>query len=231
MAGITKQFTTNESISRTQTLTVTLPKLKEVLNVTVNTGTATYENVVGNEEQIRLTLTGGVTTRTVDNSYWVSAHTKTETRPASRGREIHVWEVYSGGRWKYDESREIGASLSIPFDDGTYKGDLHFTETSRNRVDNAYPSNPKEGDVWRIYILYLRGHYEGSVTRPGYTVYDYTNYYQYIITVKYKETGFEWLIRVNNALRTASVGWVKVDEQLREIDTAHIKINGELKEV
>jgi hypothetical protein len=72
----TQSFTTSETTSRTRTMTYTLPNLKSINNVSVNTGNVQVSNI--NKEQVSVQMSGGVYTKRVQtggsagDSKWVT---------------------------------------------------------------------------------------------------------------------------------------------------------------
>ena len=95
MVNKVQAFTTNESTSSTQTLTVTLDNLDKVIQVTSNTGNVTY-TLSGNELTLR--FTGGSYSRRTSSDYWVSSHSKEVTVGMGNSVRGHR-RTWNGSRW------------------------------------------------------------------------------------------------------------------------------------
>lgn len=101
-ASVSKTFA--ESTTRTQNQTLTIPNLKTVSLVSVNTGNVSYK-VSG--ETITFTLQGGSVTRTVQTG---GSYTPSDSKTATDSRSC---------------TSGIGCTpASIPYDDGVYSGTL-----------------------------------------------------------------------------------------------------------
>lgn len=203
-----KVFNLPESTSRTQTYNITVPGLKEIENISVNTGTVSIEKVEGEEVTIRLASgsysrrvkTGG----SAADSKWVTnqpsasynsggysgtltkytysgSYTPKDSKEATATREISGLDRWSGN--------DPGDTYS--YSSGGYSGTLYTYKAEGSGKMSTLP----DGTQLEGRIIYYKGtvtkpasdtrvyRYEGTVTKPDTRTYQ--NYYRYNVTVNY----------------------------------------------
>lgn len=171
-----------ESTSRTQTRTLTIPNVKSVTRVTVNTGNVTF-SVNGNT--ITFNLSNGSVSRTVQTggSYIPSdSKTVTETRTGT----AYEYVRWNGSSWATSHETGLPAT-SISYSSGGYTGTLQRTSYNLNGdwTEYSLPSNPTVGQTAISLSAPWIATYSGIVTRPESDTRTYTYYYQYTVTVEY----------------------------------------------
>lgn len=231
MAIIEKQFTTPTRTSRNIDYIATLPKFKEMISISTNTGSATFSLVDGSKDQVKIMCRSGTYYDYYDGTYWVEGDSYTLDVSAGN-RVITEYAKYSGGSWSYSHSTYSGASLTYNYRDSQgYYGTLDYRDSGRDTVYFDAPSNPYEGQTYATHTITRYGDvYYGRVQKDGYWAGSYTYYYRYIINIKYKSGGLELKVRIDDQIRNASEGWVKIDGALKEIDTLNIKVDDVIKE-
>lgn len=105
--------TSGDSSTRTQTKTVTIPNLKSVDNITVNTGTVSYTKT-GND--VAITCQNGASVRQTSSQSSITPSI-------------------------YQQSSSNSFPASIPYDDGTYKGTLYKSGLSYVKSGSYTPSD------------------------------------------------------------------------------------------
>lgn len=169
------QFTTKstESTNSTQTLTFTIPRLKEISSIKVGTGKVEITSIVG--DQVTVKLSGGSYTRRVQTggSYTASdSKTVTDTRTGTR------YTTCAGG------SLEYSIPSTLNYNSGGYTGTL-TTATTSTTSDVTYTDCPVGSAVSRSTSVNVTRTYSGTVTKPASDTRTYAYYYQYDITVDY----------------------------------------------
>ena len=218
MANKIKSFKTNESTSRTQSITVNLPNLRDVVNIRTNTGTATYTVDPNNKENIIITARDGSYSRRSSYRYWVEPHSKPHT--VSMGYSIRAHQkTWFGSYWGGGEMITLDGGEpphSYDYDDGTYSGVLHSYNSgvTRNPSSGNYPApaNPSVGTTYIMYTYHNTYEASGTITRPGYYSTSYTYYYQYDITVEYTEQGAVATNSATNINEAINISVEKSDE-------------------
>lgn len=168
-----------------------------------------------------------------------------------RATATAAWKVING---EWVAGATIGGTLeeSYYYSSGGYSGTIYRT-TYRGEsanFDNALwgpdtPASPEgatvsitawieynySGTIYRPESDTRVYRYRGYVTRPAVDTRTYDYYYQYVVTVNYLEKGIDFSVKIDNNKRTVVAGWVKVNNELRDLDMITSKINGVLKEV
>lgn len=167
-----KSFTTTETTSRTRTLTFTLPNLKNINSVTVNTGSVVIQSIEGDEVTVQ--VSGGTYTRRVQTG---GSYTPEDSRIEDTYRTQTSSEVPAG----------IGYGTpsfpsSISYNSGGYSGTLskygsYTTSNPSCRYDSRFEKE-------FCYVTWFQG-YRGTVTKPASDTRTYSYYYQYTITFDY----------------------------------------------
>lgn len=289
-----------ESLSRTQSQDITIPKLKEVSSITTNTGSVSIESILN--DVISIKLTNGASTRKVETggtytpkdtkyvtgqrsaNYNVNGYIGTLTRylysggytPAHSKTVTATNRIHSQTRRKWNGINFLGDMGSepgyirsepeyhftpgyFPYDVGGYKGNLPWTHNSDRSgaldpLDTqaffdslaANPSSLVIGQIYTSHAYWTENfsgvatkpasdtsvyRYRGYVTKPAVDTRTYDYYYQYVVTVNYLEKSIDFSVKIGNNKRTVVAGWVKINNELRDLDVITSKINGVLKEV
>lgn len=160
-----KSMSYPESTSQSQTQVLTLPNLKKINTVTVNTGTVSY-SVTGNT--LTFTLKNGAVSRTVQtggsaphSTYKTGSQTSSGTSDNAEG---------CSGAYADALTRLPG---SINYNDGTYSGTL-------SRISTSNGGCTKTLSYWWAEVT---GTYGGTVWSADTRT--YASYYQYTVTVDY----------------------------------------------
>lgn len=177
-----------ESTSRSQTRTLTIPNLKTVSRVTVNTGSVSY-TVSG--DTITFNFSGGAISRTVQtggspagSQAYSGVYSSTATIEFSC---IDLkWELGNGGGTVSPQTRNVTVGEYT----GTlsYQGTVHdslLDEFYRNKVYvKAFTSCNPNGSKTSVSGT-VNSNYSGTISKPDTRTYAY--YYQYTVTVEYTE--------------------------------------------
>ncbi|WP_235615819.1 cadherin-like beta sandwich domain-containing protein [Brevibacillus reuszeri] len=164
--------TFGESTSQNQTHSISIPKLKSVSSVSVNTGNVTY-SVSG--ETITFNLSNGSPSRSVQTG-GSPAETKTVTVPGG-SYTAHTGPIcYGPGNYE-------SAPRSMAYDSDGFKGTLglRFGDLvySHSLQCPGMPDDPKTNvDVHNVQAFYT-----GDVSKPDTRTYEH--YYQYTVSVNY----------------------------------------------
>lgn len=158
-----------ESTSRTAQKTVTIPNLKSVLSVSVNTGNVTY-SVNGNNVTINV-LNGTYTRYTTSGS---PAGSKNMTGQNSGSSSYIRSDSYP---WDSDYNAVVngwGNRSSMAYNDGTYSGTLNLSVSGYWLNSGCTTANCGRAVSWS---------YSGTVYKPDTT--STTYYYAYTVTIIY----------------------------------------------
>lgn len=161
----TTKTTSIESTSKNQAHKLTIPKLKTIVGVSVNTGSVSY-TVSG--ETITFSLNSGSPSRTV----------QTGGSPAD-SKSISVAgapiTVYQGSVCRENNGNGPG---SIYYNDGVYSGTLQISGVNSTFITTHQCPDGSSYEEWRLTPTY-----SGVVSKPDTRTYQY--YYQYTVTVTY----------------------------------------------
>lgn len=182
-----KTNTFPESTSRTQTRTLTIPKLRSVKRVTVNTGSVTYSV---NGETITLNLSGGSASRTVQtggspagSQFYSSVYSAT----------VNVkFNCNSNKTWHMTNEYTVSPTtrtVSV----GEYSGTLSVGSYIEDSTLSAFQDKLLEKEGQSCSVLNstssvsgtLNYNYSGTISKPDTRT--YTSYYQYTVTVEYED--------------------------------------------
>ncbi|MED1665070.1 Ig-like domain-containing protein [Brevibacillus laterosporus] len=154
-----KQF--NESTSSSQTQTLTIPGLKGVTSVKVNTGTVSY---TVNGSTVTFTLSGGSYTRTIQTggSY---------TPPDSK--EVTTTQKKTTNQTSYS------FPSSVSYNSDGYSGNL-----SKDGSPDRFLA---WGSTGSTAVYQFTQKYRGTVTKPASDTRTYAYYYQYTVTIEYSD--------------------------------------------
>jgi hypothetical protein len=161
VSAATQSKTFPESTSRTQTHSLTLPNLKSVDSVSVNTGNVSY-SLSG--ETVTFTFSNGAVSRTVQTG---GTYTPADSKTVSTS------QTYSAS----------GCSIpkypsSIYYNSDGYSGTLSKSGTH----SSGYVLCEADG---KLYPTTITVSYSGTVTRPASDTRTYAYYYQYTVTINY----------------------------------------------
>jgi hypothetical protein len=158
----TQTITYPEQTQQNQSQVLSIPKLKSVVNVSVNTGNVSY---TVNGETVTFTLSNGTPSRSV----------QTGGSPADSKQVSDSVSYYHVG---CGFASHVYSS-SIGYNSGGYSGTLYHSGTSSN---NHYSTGEPCGDsTW--YERYHTEVYSGTVSKPDTRTYQH--YYQYTVTIEY----------------------------------------------
>ncbi|MED2006041.1 Ig-like domain-containing protein, partial [Brevibacillus laterosporus] len=153
-----KQF--NESTFSSQTQTLTIPGLKGVTSVKVNTGTVSY---TVNGSTVTFTLSGGSYTRRIQTG---GSYTPPDSKEVTTTQE------------KFTSQPDYSFPSSISYNSGGYSGNLS-KDGSPDKVNRSPES--------AVSIYQYTQKYRGTVTKPGSDTRTYAYYYQYTVTIEYSD--------------------------------------------
>nr|WP_162306344.1 Ig-like domain-containing protein [Brevibacillus laterosporus] len=165
-----KQF--NESTSSSQTQTMTIPGLKGVTSVKVNTGTVSY-TVSGST--VTFNLSSGSYTRRIQTG---GSYTPPDSKEVTTIQE------------KFTSQPDYSFPSSISYNSGGYSGNLS-KDGSPDKV------NRSPGSAVSIYQYTQK--YRGTVTKPGSDTRTYAYYYQYTVTIEYSDNSNPTIILTSPA--------------------------------
>lgn len=229
-----KVFNLPESTSRTQTHTITIDKLRDIISISVNTGDVEITAING-EEVTLLFRNGSYSRRVLIGGSYTPSHTKS-VKIREVGQILYTYARWNGTSWELNYK----TSIYKDYPTKTYNKDGYSGTITRGEYFGAVstsvplPDGNDHGYVGELYGYKSEErdyYFSGEVTRPASDTRTYNYYYQYNVTVNYEEGGFEFAIKKDGVLKTATQGWVKVGGQLRGIASVHIKKDGQLKEV
>ncbi|MED4567984.1 hypothetical protein P9302_00595 [Brevibacillus agri] len=174
VSAATQSRTFPESTSQSQTATWTIPNLKSVNSVSVNTGTVTY-TISG--DTITFTLKNGSISRSVQTG-GSPADSKSISNYSPGTRYFYTnHNSASSGSCSYTTAP---SSISYGPDSGGYSGTLSKTEGIHN-----YAGTCTKADGSQQTQYYANYSYSGTVTKPDTRTYTY--YYQYTVTLNYTD--------------------------------------------
>ncbi len=205
------QKTFPESTSQTQTQTWTIPHLKSISNVKVNSGSVAY-SISG--DTITFTLKNGAVSRTVQTGGSAPHSTyKTDSRTVTGDSAGGCSGAYANAL--------AGLPSSIYYSDGTYSGTLSRTSTSNGGCTKMTNS----------WFAEVTGTYGGTVSSADTRT--YASYYQYTVTIDYVANSvpvIEVLSPVDNQTltenSTLSVAGSALDQDVDNAVTIKYRING-----
>lgn len=210
----TKSNTFPESTASTQTQKLTIPNLKSVTSVTVNTGSVSYK-VEG--DTITFTLSGGVYSRRVQTGGSPGDSKSVSVTQRQTYQIEWIWfTIGSNTNWMRVQSLLDSVPTTYYYNSGGYYGTLSnrtgptnetYYPPSGTGTLGQYANQPASGDFT----------YSGVVSRPDTRTYQ--NYYQYTVTVNYED----------NAVPTVTLTAPSDSQVLSEGST--IAIEGTAKDV
>jgi hypothetical protein len=139
-----QSFTTTETTSRTRTMTYTLPNLKSISSIKVNTGNVTVTNING--EQVTVQISGGAYTRRVQTGgSYTPADTKfvtnqTSTNYNSGGYTGTLTQYVHSGIYTPADTKFVTNQTSRSYNSGGYTGTLtqyisHYEPTIETKTE------------------------------------------------------------------------------------------------
>ncbi|WP_211222001.1 Ig-like domain-containing protein, partial [Brevibacillus laterosporus] len=139
---------------------MTIPGLKGVTSVKVNTGTVSY---TVNGSTVTFTLSGGSYTRRIQTG---GSYTPPDSKEVTTTQE------------KFTSQPDYSFPSSISYNSGGYSGNLS-KDGSPDKVNRSPES--------AVSIYQYTQKYRGTVTKPGSDTRTYAYYYQYTVTIEYSD--------------------------------------------
>lgn len=183
-----QSFTLSEGTSRSQTKTITIPNLKSINSISVNTGSVSVSSTNG--DTVTLSLSGGGYTRRVQTG---GSYTSADSKSVSEKREFsstlsYNCQVNPSGGYHFvglSSNSYPSAPSTVSYSKDGYSGTLSAVGApSNNGVGREGDACSGIGQGAQFIATISRSYY-GTVTRPESDTRTYTYYYQYIVTVDY----------------------------------------------
>lgn len=191
-----KVFNFPESTSKTQTHIITIPGLKNISSIVINTGTATVEKIEG--DKVTIKLSGGSYSRRVQTG---GSYTPADSKTVSEERSGTTKVAKVGG------SSSGQSPSSISYNSGGYSGTL-----SRISLEEG----PLQ-DIGDYLMKDWTAIYSGTVTKPSSDTRTYTYYYQYDVTIDYIDNSPPVISGIDTNLGDKNVGFI-ISYQVDDVD-------------
>jgi len=199
-----KIFNLPESTSRTQTHVLTVPNLKEITSIKVDTGTVTIEKIEG--DKVTIKVSGGSYSR----------------REQTGGSYIPADSKYIDGITRgYASESDIPSTISYNSDG--YSGTLYL-----GTGDYAPVYSPQVYGKDKPWVAW----FYGTVTRPASDTRTWRYYYQYNVTVNYIDNAIPTITLDTTDNRTLyendtlTISGNAKDEDVGNVVTVKYNING-----
>lgn len=202
-----QSFTLSESTSRAQTQTITVPNLKSINSIRVNTGNVSITSVVGNV--VTLSLSGGSSTRSVQTG---GSYTPSDSKTATDSKTFYGEVMYLCGlnkTWTISKRENPVVASTLSYNKDGYYGALSLSNSTSVYGDPSLSGTAcSENGTSSSSTLSQSGQYSGTVTKPSSDTRTYTYYYQYIVTVDFVDNAAPVVTLKSSGNSTLSEGQI-----------------------
>jgi len=168
-----------ESTSRNRSQTVTIPKLKNIVSVSVNTGNVSHTI---NGETVTINVSNGTYTRYTTSSYvdTIDVNTYRVSYPG-----ISLNYIWMGSTHGWAEGSTGGVPRTASYNSNGYTGVLNYSSEYMNAGTSSGPPSYPGKTLYEVvtgYTCTKTGVYDGKASK---NITNYTYYYAYTVTITY----------------------------------------------